>query len=121
MLWSDNIVKLDLRICKTIDDCTMLREDNGISEDLISDEKLFGYKGVVDIFFYDRTTFNILAIIPTGTDKIQFTEDFMNHIMGLQPLKFKKRNLDLDEILDKISSSGLESLNKLEKRFLRKF
>ena len=121
MLWSDNIVKLDLRICKTIDDCTMLREDNGISEDLISDEKLFSYKGVVDVFFYDRTTFNILAIIPTGTDKIQFTEDFMNHIMELKPLRFKKRNLDLDEILDKISSSGLESLNKLEKRFLRKF
>jgi hypothetical protein len=99
----------------------MLREDNGISEDLISDEKLFSYKGVVDVFFYDRTTFNILAIIPTGTDKIQFTEEFMNYIMEIKPLRFKKRNLDLDEILDKISSSGLESLNKLEKRFLRKF
>jgi hypothetical protein len=120
-MWSDNIVKLDLRICKTLADCARLREDNNINEELISDEKLFGYKGVVDIFFYDRFTFNIIAIIPHGTDKIQFTEDFINYITGLEPLKFKKRNLDLDEILDKISSSGLESLNKFEKRFLRKF
>jgi hypothetical protein len=121
MLWSENIVKLDLRICKTLDDCRRLREDNDIPEELISDEKLFSYKDVVDVFFYDRITFNIMAIIPNGTDKIQFTEDFINHMVDLNPLKFKKRNLDLDEILDKISSMGLESLNKLEKRFLRKF
>jgi len=50
MNWSLNIIKLDLRVCKNIDDCKRLREDNGIDQDLISDDKLFSYKGIVDIF-----------------------------------------------------------------------
>jgi hypothetical protein len=120
-MWSENIIKLDLTMCKTLEDCKLLREDNDIHPDLISDEKLFSYMGVIDVFFYDSVTFNILAVIPHGDDKIQFTDDFINHLLSIQPLKFKKRKLDLDDILDKINSMGLDSLNKIEKKFLRKF
>lgn len=121
MKWSLNIVKLDLRLCKNIDDCKRLREDNSIDQDLISDEKLFSYKGIVDIFFYDKITYSIIAIIPHGESDIQFTDDFISYLNNIESLKMKKTNLDLDEILDKISSSGLESLNKIERRFLQKF
>jgi hypothetical protein len=121
MKWSLNIVKLDLRFCNTLEDCKRLREDNDIDPDLISDEKLFEYKNVVDIFFYDKETYNIVGVIPFGQSNIQFTEDFINHLTQLEPIKYKRTSLNLDEILDKISSSGLESLNKIERRFLRKF
>lgn len=120
-MFSDNIIKLDLRLCKSIEDCKHLREDNEIHPDLISDEKLWGYKDVIDIFYYDRVTFNILAVVPCGSDKIQFTDEFVNYLVNIKPLEFIKRTLDLDEILDKISSMGLNSLNNSEKRFLRKF
>jgi len=33
-------------------------------------------------------------------------------------LKTQKINLDLDSILDKISSQGIDSLNEIEKEFL---
>ena len=120
-MWSENIFKLDLRICKTIEDCKTLREDNNISEDQISDEKLFSYKNKIDVFFYDKMTFNIIAVIATGSDSIQFTDDFINYLVGLPSLRFIKRTLDLDGILDKINSMGIKSLNSSEKRFLRKF
>ena len=121
MRWSLNIVKLDLRFCNTLEDCKKLREDNDIHPDLISDEKLFEYKNVIDIFFYDKDTYNIIGVIPFGQSNIQFTEDFLTHLNKIEPLKYKRTSLNLDEILDKISSSGLESLNKSERRFLRKF
>ena len=121
MKWSLNIVKLDLRICNSLEDCKKLREDNDIHPDLISDEKLFEYKNVIDMFLYDKNTFNIIGVIPTGQSNIQFTDDFITYLEKIEPIKFKRTNLDLDEILDKISSSGLESLNKSERRFLGKF
>jgi len=121
MRWSLDIVKLDLKMCKSLKDCKRLREDNGIDDELIWDEKLFEYKNIVDVFFYDKITYSVIAIIPHGDTNIQFTDDFMMYLGKIEPLKFKKTNLDLDEILDKISSSGLESLNGLERRFLRKF
>lgn len=115
------IVKLDLRNCKTQEDCKRLRDDNNIEEHLISDEKLFSYKNVVDIFYYDKATFNIIAIVPHGQSNIQFTDDFISFMEHAEPLKFKKTNLDLDSILDKISSFGLDSLNSNERGFLKKF
>lgn len=121
MAWYENIVKIDLRFCETIEDCKYLREDNNIPEEAISDEKLFSYKNIIDIFLYDKTTFNIIAIIPTDSDKMQFTEDFLKFMTDLKPLAFKRRKLDLNQILDKINSMGLDSLNKSEKNFLKKF
>ena len=121
MKWSLNIVKLDLRFCNSLEDCKRLREDNEIHPDLISDEKLFEYKNVIDIFLYDKDTYNIIGVIPSGQTNIQFTDDFITHLTKIESLKFKRTNLSLDEILDKISSSGLESLNKSERRFLKKF
>jgi hypothetical protein len=120
-MFSDNIIKLDLRLCKSIEDCKHLREDNEIHPDLISDEKLWGYKGAIDIFYYDKSTFNIIAVVPSGGDKIQFTDEFVHYLLNIKSLEFTKRTLDLDDILDKINSMGLDSLNKSEKRFLRKF
>jgi hypothetical protein len=121
MKWSLKIVKLDLRICNSLEDCKRLREDNNIDPDLISDEKLFEYKNVIDIFFYDKETYNIIGVIPTGHTDVQFTDDFISLLNGTEPLSFKKTSLNLDQILDKISSSGLESLNKNERGFLKKF
>lgn len=120
-MWSTKIVKLDLRICKTIDDCKVLREDNNIHHDLISDEKLWGYKGIIDVFYYDAETFNIIAVVPHGDNRLQFTDEFVSYMTKIEPLKFIKRKLDLDEILDKINLMGVGSLNNSEKRFLRKF
>jgi len=120
MNWSNNIIKLDLTMCESLEDCKLLREDNDIPEELISDEKLFSYKGVVNTFFYDKQTFNIIAIITNDSDQIQFTDDFVNYLFDIKPLQFKKRKLDLDEILDKINLMGIKSLNKLERGFLKK-
>ena len=121
MNWSLNIVKLDLRFCNSLEDCKRLIEDNNIHPDLISDEKLLEYKNVIDIFLYDKDTYNIIGVISSGQDSIQFTDDFITYLTKIEPIKYKKTNLSLDQILDKISSSGLESLNKVERRFLGKF
>lgn len=121
MKWSLNIVKLDLRICNTLEDCKRLREDNNIHPDLIADEKLFEYKNVIDIFFYDKNTYNIIAVIPTGQTNLQYTDDFISFMMNIESISYKKTSLSLDQILDKISSSGLESLNQSEKGYLKKF
>lgn len=121
MKWSLNIVKLDLRICNSLEDCKRLREDNDIHPDLISDEKLYEYKNVIDIFFYDKETYNIIAVIPTGQTNLQYTDDFISFLTNIEAITYKKTSLSLDQILDKISSSGLESLNKNEKGFLKKF
>lgn len=121
MKYSLNIVKLDLRVCKTLEDCKRLREDNDIDPDLISDEKLFEYKNIIDIFFYDKETYNIIAVIPSGQTNIQYTDDFITFLTNIEPISYKKTSLSLDQILDKISSSGLESLNRNERGFLKKF
>ncbi len=117
----NSYIRIDLFKIKTVDDCEKLLIDNNINEESISAPKLFSYKDTIDTFFYDTTSFFVIAIIPKGTKEIQFISDFLQYLSKLKPITPKKTTLDLDQILDKISTSGLGSLSSIEMRFLKRF
>lgn len=62
--------------------------------------------------------------IPDGDDINQIMKDFTDAIDDMVSKKnptFAEANLDLDDILDKVSKSGLDSLTKREKAYLDKY
>jgi hypothetical protein len=120
-MWSKSYIRIDLFKMKTVEECEKLLTDNEISEESITPSKLFSYKETIDTFFYDTSNFFVLAIIPKGTKEIQFISEFVEYLNKLKPITSKKTTLDLDQILDKISTSGLGSLNSTEIRFLKRF
>lgn len=114
--------KFDLRRCNNISDFERVRDDNDIPESELDCNKLMGLKKSYDIIFYDMNTFNIIAYIRKGQDEVKYVAELAQFLKDLSPLSLKKdadfSDLELDNILDKISATGVDSLNKKEKLFL---
>jgi hypothetical protein len=100
----------------------MLR-DNGLSA-FIEAKVLFNLKqdGYLKLWL-DNQTFRTIAWT-TSPDKkrLHFSDDYAQFLKDLNSLTFIEKsestNLNLDQILDKIAKSGIESLTTHEKQFL---
>jgi hypothetical protein len=78
--------------------------------------------------FVDSDTHKIIGLVHHSVKKeVIFSNDFITHLKNLPSLTIKSREVRdtsehkrdyLDYILDKISTSGIESLSKKEKKYL---
>lgn len=78
--------------------------------------------------FVDSDTHKIIGLVHHSIKKeVIFANDFITHLKNLPSLTIKSREVRdtsehkrdyLDYILDKISTSGIESLSKKEKKYL---
>ena len=66
----------------------------------------------------DKNTDKIIAFNKKKVDIVMISDSFVEILNNINPVQLPKRNMDLDTILEKISKSGIESLNVREKNFL---
>jgi hypothetical protein len=123
--FSFELFKIDLRIINTVDNCKRLLKDNDITEDKVSAEKLFALKTTVDIIFFDKVTFSIFAFIRKREKQIEFVKELNDELFEIESIKYVKieptiqsETLKLDNILEKISTKGMNSLTPREREFL---
>jgi hypothetical protein len=117
----ENIICIHLKRFKTVEQFEKLLNDHEITRfsaeyfhELMED----GYTKV----YLDQTTHQFIALCHGDNKKVfQITEDFIDHLKKLPSITFKskKNKLNLDQILDKISSKGIDSLTLQEKEYLK--
>jgi len=120
---SKNIICIHLTRFYDLEDFRKMLRDNGLSA-FIEAKVLFNLKqdGYLKLWL-DNQTFRTIAWT-TSPDKkrIHFSDDYAQFLKDLNSLTFiemsESTNLNLDQILDKIAKSGIESLTTHEKEFL---
>lgn len=120
MNFSFNFLRLDLCKINSVEDAKKILLDNNILESDIKSEKLFLSKEFHQALFFDPTTLYLVAYIKKGEKDIIFVPEFTDFMNNLKSIKNSDKNISLDSILDKISKSGVSSLNKKEVIFLDK-
>jgi hypothetical protein len=121
--FSFDLLKIDLRIINTVENCKRLLKDNDISENQVNAGKLFNLKSTVDFLFIDRQTCSIVGYIRKKEKQIEFVKELAEQMAEMESAKYSKptiqsETLKLDTILEKISQKGLQSLSPREKEFL---
>jgi hypothetical protein len=122
---SKNIICIHLTRFYDLEDFRKMLRDNGLSA-FIEAKVLFNLKkdGYLKLWL-DNQTFRTIAWT-TSPDKkrLHFSDDYAQFLKDLNSLTFIEKsestNLNLDQILDKIAKSGIESLTTNEKQFLDK-
>jgi len=120
---SKNIICIHLTRFHDLEDFRKMLRDNGLSA-FIEAKVLFNLKqdGYLKLWL-DNQTFRTIAWT-TSPDKkrLHFSDDYAQFLKDLNSLTFIEKsestNLNLDQILDKIAKSGIESLTTHEKEFL---
>lgn len=114
----NNILSIHLTKFNSVSEIEKALSDNNITN--FCAKKLFEHKknGYLKVFF-DKTTQRIIAYThKDDKKKIQLQTEFKDYLKNLKSISTKKKDLSLDNILDKISESGIDSLTKREKSFL---
>lgn len=119
-----NLISVNLKKYSTIEDFKQLGIDNDINfncEYLISIKKLYSK------IFIEKSTCEIVAVeMKDGT--FNLTNDFTKSLKNIKPISIQTKEVDIDkfdlstidEILDKINESGINSLTTKEKFILEK-
>lgn len=118
-----SIIKIDLTKCETVSDVTQVKINSGIPLDRFDPSMILEYKKTIDVLFVDSVLFGVFACINKGESEIRFCKDFKDFLIdtpSVSTVEMISFDMDIDLILDKISSSGIESLSKIEKRFLKR-
>lgn len=118
-----SIIKIDLTKCETVSDVTQVKINSGIPLDRFDPSMILEYKKTIDVLFVDSVLFGVFACINKGESEIRFCKDFKDFLIdtpSVSTVEMISFDIDIDLILDKISSSGIESLSKIEKRFLKR-
>jgi hypothetical protein len=116
----NNIISLHLTKFNSVSDLEKVLLDNNITN--FCAQKIFEHKekGYLKVFF-DKTTQSIIAYThKDNKKKIQLQDEFTDFLKNLKSIEYNREvgELSIDIILDKISSKGLNSLNRYEKAFL---
>lgn len=117
----ENIILISLEKLKKTN-CEKLLKDNGYDGKIcpIALDKLKS-SGYLKLWL-DSKTFEVMAFTHESNKReVQFNIDYITHFKRLKPISMKKKtnNYDIDQILDKISVNGLQSLNTKELNFLK--
>lgn len=122
---NQNIVVIDLKSAKSVNDINDLLMANKLMS--LDSNKLFAMKqkGYLKIFINEKTFDTIAFTHKEDKSKIKFTKSYLENLSKLESISLDAidisesiKNLSIDDILDKISLSGMDSLTKLEKNFL---
>lgn len=122
---NQNIVVIDLKSAKSVNDINNLLIANRLMS--LDSNKLFAMKqkGYLKVFIDDKTFDTIAFIHKTDKLKVKLTKSYSENLSKLESISLDVidinesiENLSIDDILDKISLSGMNSLSKSEKNFL---
>jgi hypothetical protein len=125
----NNMICIHLKRYKNIDDINKLLKENNLL--FLSAEKLLKClnDGYLKLFF-DKKNLDLIAYTHLESKKkIIFTDAFLIYMNNMNSIglnskreikktDFKNIKLTIDDILDKINLSGIESLSELEKGIL---
>lgn len=116
-----NLILIELANVKP-ENIEKLLIDNGLNDELCH-EKLAEMKAKgVDKLYVDSKTFETVASVFSDNPlKVMWERTFLVQVLDIKPIKFEgqKSQLDVDVILDKINESGIDSLTKEEKEYLK--
>jgi hypothetical protein len=122
---SKNIICIHLTRFQTLEDFRKMLKDNGISA-YIEAKVLVNLKhdGYLKLWL-DNQTFRTIAWTQLPDKKrVHFSDDYSQYLKDMNSVTFidsvDRSQLNLDFILDKIATSGIESLTPHEKEFLDK-
>lgn len=119
-------IKVDLTMYGTKAEFERLITDNNLSGGITADE-IMEFKSKYEYLYLDPTTFYPIFVSKVGKfDELIITGSYLSYtIFHTSPIKMKKRPkskdvkaLSIDNILDKINISGMESLSNKERRIL---
>lgn len=119
-----NLISVNLKKYSTIEDFKQLGIDNDINFDC---EYLISIKKLYSKIFIEKSTCEIIAVeMKDGT--FNLTNDFTKSLKNIKPISIQNKEVDvdkldlstIDEILDKINESGINSLTIKEKFILDK-
>lgn len=122
---NQNIIVIDLKSTKSVNDILDLLKVNKLMS--LDAKKLFASKqnGYLKVFIDDKTFDTIAFVHKDDKSKIKPTKSYLANLAKLESISLDVintnesiENLSIDDILDKISLSGLNSLTKSEKNFL---
>ncbi len=118
--FSNSLICISLKKLKSIDDVKSLLKNNDL-DDLYPKEIMeFKNDGYLKLFL-DKETHNLVAFTHSDDKKfIQFTDEWLKFIRHVETLELPQKNISVDDVLDKINKSGMDSLTKEEFRLLRK-
>lgn len=82
-------------------------------------------KILISTMTYEQTIYNnkeVIDSIPTDIETYKEIEDILSPSLSKSQINIKQEvDLDMDSILDKISKSGIDSLNETELSYLKKY
>lgn len=118
--FSNNLICISLKKVKTIEDVKTLLKSNDL-DDLYAREIMdFKEDGYLKLYL-DRVTHNLVAFTHSDDKKfIEFTDEWLKFMRHIEPIELPSKELTIDDILDKINKSGMESLTKEELKKLKK-
>lgn len=87
---------------------------HNLNYDIILQNKYDGFAKI----WIDKNTDKIIAFNKKKIDVVMISDAFVDILNDITPSQLPKKNMDLDTILEKISRSGIESLNDREREFL---
>jgi hypothetical protein len=122
-----NIICIDL--LKPAKEIVKLSQSYNIPHEFILANRKSGF---AKVYLDVDDGFAVIAVTHKRTpNKIEITQFFIDDLLKLTPVEFKKseptipeptqseqKELSIDDILDKISLKGIDSLTILEKKFL---
>jgi hypothetical protein len=121
--FDNKYIKIDLRMCNSVADFERLRDDNNIPVGKLDGKKLMEMKKIADFIFCDSTRFNIIAYIRKDETEVTYVDELAEYFTSMKAITFVKSydfsDMDLDTVLEKISTSGMASLTRKEKVFLK--
>jgi len=121
--FDNKYIKIDLRMCNSVADFERLRDDNNIPVGKLDGKKLMEMKKIADFIFCDSTRFNIIAYLRKDETEVTYVDELAEYFTSMKAITFVKSydfsDMDLDTVLEKISTSGMASLTRKEKVFLK--
>jgi len=121
--FDNKYIKIDLRMCNSVADFERLRDDNNIPVGKLDGKKLMEMKKIADFIFCDSTRFNIIAYLRKNETEVTYVDELAEYFTSMKAITFVKSydfsDMDLDTVLEKISTSGMTSLTRKEKAFLK--
>lgn len=112
----NDVICIDLRMFNHIK-LKEICEKFNLNYDSILENK---YSGFAKLWIIKESGL-IIAFTTKKDSEIQQTKEFIKELSEIQPEQLKKikKNLNIDSILDKINSTGIESLRQEERDFLK--
>lgn len=113
-----NIILIDLDGVGSVEEMQLILDSQKLNK--IDPQKIIGFKPKVKSIFVDKVSQKILFCVQNGSNKISNTQDLHPILKSMEnsndvEIDLPVSKMTTDEILEKISRDGINSLSKEEK------